>query len=188
MYRFILNRLASLFVAALVIMLFLVQGCVRAATSTSSSPYGQSSYRQVCVAGNCRMVSDQTTVATVDTTGYERCVINFQRDNGRALQCGGGEGCPPYYSHMQVMDACTLRSGPLNGTQFGTMPFGQFMPLFTAGYFGVTAAYDAQRQSVLSGPRVPNLPPASQTPAGMSDQQLEDELLRREAARQADER
>ena len=73
----------------------------------------------------------------------------------------------------------------------GMMGFGPFMGLYGQGYFGnpgMTAAYDAQRQSVLYGPRVPNLPPASETPAGMSDQQLEDELLRREAARQADER
>lgn len=193
MYRFILNRLASLFVAALVIMLFLVQGCVRAATSTSSSPYGQSSYRQVCVAGNCRMVSDQETRATVATPGYEACVIAFTADNERTAVCSADRtGCTaPQYSQVQIMDACTLRAGALNGTQFGMMGFGPFMGLYGQGYFGnpgMTAAYDVQRQQVLYGPRVPNLPPASQTPAGMSDQQLEDELLRREAARQADER
>lgn len=193
MYRFILDRLTSLFVAAMVIMLFLVQGCVRVARTSSRSPYGVSSTDQVCVAGNCRTVARQRSVATVDTRGYDACVDAFTADNARTVVCSADRtGCTaPQYTQVQIMDACTLRAGALNGTQFGMMGFGPFMGLYGQGYFGnpgMTAAYDAQRQSVLYGPRVPNLPPASETPAGMSDQQLEDELLRREAARQADER
>ncbi len=187
MYRFF-----ALVIAA-ALFIFLTQGCVHAVRNTSSSPYGQSSMRQVCVAGNCRMVSDQETRATVATPGYEACVTAFTADNARTAVCNADRtGCTaPQYTQVQIMDACTLRAGALNGTQFGMMGFGPFMGLYGQGYFGnpgMTAAYDAQRQSVLYGPRVPNLPPASETPAGMSDEALENELLRREAARQADER
>jgi hypothetical protein len=130
MYRFILDRLASLFVAALVIMLFLVQGCVRAATSTSSSPYGQSSYRQVCVAGNCRMVSDQDdTWLPSPRPGYEalRHQLSAADNESRGgLQCRGGERVALHRSTRTVQDHGRLHlamRAPLNGTQFGTMGF-----------------------------------------------------------------
>lgn len=187
----------GLFVVTILMVTVLAQGCFHAATSTSASPYGQARMRQVCVAGNCRMVSDQEAVATVDTRGYEACVAAFTADNeaGLAICEEGVTGCR--YSQTQIMDACTLRAGALNGTPFGTMGFGQFMPLYMSGQFagmnpGMTAGYDAQRQAVLYGPQVPNLPPASQTPASMTDAQLEaearridDEAVRRAEARAA---
>ena len=141
------------------------------------------------------MVSDQEQLATVDTRGYEACVVSFTADNeaGLAICEVGVTVCR--YSSVQIMDACTLRAGALNGTQFGMMPFGQFMPLYAGGYFnnpGMIAGYDIQRQQALYGPQVPVLPPASQMPASMTDAQLEaaarridDESVRRAEQRAA---
>jgi|GEM_PF-3848682 len=173
-------------VALAALFIFTMQGCYNAASSNVRSPYGRSSTRQVCVAGNCHTVSNQRQYATVETRGYNQCVVSFTADNdaGLAICEAGVTGCR--YSQVQIMDACTLRAGALNGSQFGMMPFGQFMPLYTSGYFnGMTANYSMQRQAVLYGPQVPNLPPASQTRAGMSEEELEAELVTRGEQRAA---
>ena len=167
-------------VALAVLFIFVMNGCVSSYNGSTRSPYGHSSQRRICVAGNCGTVIDQEQIATVDTSGYDECVVRFKVDNeaGLAICEAGVTGCR--YSQVEIMDACTLRAGALNGSQFGMMPFGQFMPLYTSGYFnGMTANYSMQRQAVLYGPQVPNLPPASQTRAGMSEEELEAELVTR---------
>ena len=176
------------------ICVFAMSGCFNASRSNVRTPYGESTAHTVCVAGNCRSVVDQEQVAMVDTRGYDACVEAFTADNdaGLAICEEGVTGCR--YSQTQIMDACAFRAAILNGGQFGmgsqygAMPFGQFMPLFTGGYFGnpgAIAGYDMQRQSVLYGPRYPNLPPESQTAGGMSDDALEREIIRRAEARAA---
>lgn len=178
-------------VALAALFIFTMQGCYNAASSNVRSPYGRSSTRQVCVAGNCHTVSNQRQYATVETRGYNQCVVSFTADNdaGLAICEAGVTGCR--YSQVQIMDACTLRAGALNGSQFGMMPFGQFMPLYVGGYFSnpnAVASYSSYRQQALynSGPQ--SMPATPQVLQGLSDEQLDEEAIRRAETRAAAQR
>lgn len=74
-------------VFALVALLFTVQGCVSRVSTTTTTPYGQSTYEQTCVLGNCGTTSNQTVQPLVGTPGYTQCVTNYREVNARAVQC-----------------------------------------------------------------------------------------------------
>lgn len=185
---------------ALVALFFTVQGCVSSYRSTSSTPYGQSSARQVCAFGNCFTMQDQAIQATVNTPGYAACIEAFTADNERATACSGdAAGCRTVqYSQVQIMDACTLRAAYLNGGMGMGMGFmnwgagafggpgmmgtgyGAPMTMGPGAYAGGTydprnavsiATYDAQRQQALAAPRIPNTGSAA-------DQARDEEILR----------
>lgn len=182
---------------ALVAAVITTQGCYGSGYTTTG-PYGTTTSRSAVGPLGGGSSTSQTSVATVDTAGYQACVAAFTADNDRYASCDGdGTTCNNLqYTQVQIMDACMLRAGPLNGTSFGMMSFGQFMPMYASGYFNGISGYDMQRQQVLYGPQIPNagmatggtyVRPEPTTPlATMSDAELQAEVDRRHPSALAD--
>lgn len=107
---------------ALVALLFTVQGCFGHVGSTSTTPYGQTTYDQTCVLGNCVSNSHQTVQPLVGTPGYTQCVQNYTLVNARAVECEAQPNTPTCRLLQRRMDGYRAwLSNPPAGTDQQTL-------------------------------------------------------------------